>query len=179
MQHHQRRHPNVVSSEEVERVEYGKGSFQVAARRLGAAAGSRALGCALLELEAGKTAYPFHFHGALEEAIYILEGRGLLRLGGDEVPVQAGDYVAMPAGPEYAHALRNPGEGVLCYLCVSGPATAATLDIISYPDSQKVSFASGIEPGRPGWKDRAWAIGIVRAKDANVSYFAGEPLADE
>ena len=76
-----------------------------------------------MEVEPGKTAFPFHFHSAIEEALYILEGKGTLRVGADKVEVRAGDYVGLPPGPEYTHALTNTGTGALRYLTMSGPAT--------------------------------------------------------
>jgi uncharacterized cupin superfamily protein len=179
MHRHQPRHENVVNSSDAQSVEFGKGKFQIAARRLSAAAGGKSLGCALLELEPGKTAFPFHFHSALEEAIYVLEGTGSLRIHTDEVEVRAGDYIAMPAGPEHAHALTNTSAALLRYLCISGPSSPATLDIIVYPDSNKVAFAAGIEPGKPPLKDRAWAFGMIHTEQANAGYYEGEALANE
>jgi len=179
MHRHTPRHPNVVNSSDAESVEFGKGKFHIATRRLSAAAGGNALGCSLFELEPGKTAFPFHFHSAIEEAIYVLEGMGSLRIGDAQVEVRAGDYIALPAGPEFAHALTNGGDTLLRYLCMSGPASAATLDIIAYPDSKKVSFASGVEPGKRAWKDGAWVFGMIHTEQANVGYYDREPLAEE
>jgi uncharacterized cupin superfamily protein len=86
-----RRHPNVVRFDEVEPQEMTQGDFSQRARRLGPAAGSRALGCTSYELPPGKTAFPFHFHSAIEEAIYILEGEGTLRIGKEQVAIGQGD----------------------------------------------------------------------------------------
>jgi uncharacterized cupin superfamily protein len=154
-----------------------QGDFSQRARRLGNAAGGRALGCVCYELPPGKTAFPFHFHSALEEAIYVLEGEGTLRVGKDQISVGQGDYVALPPGPDNAHALSNRGQGPLRYLCMSAPAIPMTLDIIAYPDSKKIAFAAGIEPGKEAWRDNAWIVKIIKEDQPPVGYFDDEPLA--
>ncbi len=49
---------------------------RIAYRRklLGQATGAEKLGCSLFEIAPGKRAFPFHYHFANEEALYILEG---------------------------------------------------------------------------------------------------------
>ncbi len=173
-----RRHPHVVNIEEVSAREERRGSFAFRARRLGAEAGGRALGCTLYELPPGKTAFPFHFHSALEEAIFVLEGQGTLRIGPQKVDVRAGDYVALPPGPEAPHALSNGGGQPLRYLCLSGPATATTMDIVAYPDSKKVAFASGIDPVK-GLRGGAWVMKLIKEDVPSADYYEGEPLAHE
>jgi uncharacterized cupin superfamily protein len=172
-----RRHKQVVNIDEVQAFEQAQGGFAIRSRRLGGAAGGRALGCSHYELPPGKTAFPYHFHSALEEAIYVLEGRGTLRIGKDQVEVRAGDYVAIPAGPDYTHALTNSGTEPLRYLCMSGPATPATMDILGYPDSKKIAFAAGVEPGKVAWRDGAWIVKIIKEDQPPVGYYDDEPLA--
>lgn len=152
-----RRHANVVNVEDIPKEEMGQGGFGLRRRRIGVEAGTRALGCSHLEVPPGKTAYPFHFHSAHEEALYILEGTGTVRIGEDRVEVRAGDYVGFPAGPQFAHALTNTGEVPLRYLALSAPATPTTMDIVGYPDSKKVAFASGVDPVK-GFRGGAWVI---------------------
>jgi len=173
-----RRHPHVVNIEEMAPEEQGQGGFGFRRRRLGPEAGGRALGCTHLELAPGKTAFPFHFHSATEEALYILEGAGTLRMGKDQVEVRSGDYVAFPAGPDSAHALTNTGTGPLRYLCMSGPATPTTLDIVGYPDSKKIAFASGVDPVK-GFRAGAWVMKLIREDQPAVGYYDDEPLANK
>ncbi|HEX4386904.1 MAG TPA: cupin domain-containing protein, partial [Myxococcales bacterium] len=75
------------------------GSFAFKRKRLGAEVGSKGLGTSWFELPPGKKAFPFHFHLANEEAIFILEGEGVLRSGTDEQPLRQGDYISFPPGP--------------------------------------------------------------------------------
>lgn len=171
-----RRHPQVVNIEDVQPVSQEQGAFAPMTRRLGAAAGGRALGCSHFELGPGKTAFPYHFHSALEEAIYVLEGRGTLRIGPDRVALRSGDYVALPPGPNFAHALTNDGDGPLRYLCFSGNATPTSMEILVYPDSKKIAFAAGLEPGkslRDGWVSK-----IIKQDQPAVGYYEDEPLAE-
>ena len=134
-----RRHPQVVNVEEVAPRDVSKGGFGHRSRRLGPEAGGRALGCSHFEVAPGKTAFPFHFHSAIEEALYILEGEATLRIGKDEVKVGPGDYIGLPAGPDHVHALCNDGNRPLRYLALSSPTAPTTLDIVAYPDSKKVA----------------------------------------
>jgi uncharacterized cupin superfamily protein len=109
--------------------------FALRTKRLGAAAGGQKIGCSLFELEPGKRAFPYHAHMANEEVIYVLAGEGTLRIGGQEVPVREGDYIAMPPGPECAHQLVNTSNAPLRYLCIS---TMQEPEVVLYPDSNKL-----------------------------------------
>jgi len=172
----ERRHPQVVNIEEVEARDEARGDFGYRARRLGAAAGARALGCSLFELPPGKTSFPFHFHSAVEEALYILEGTGTVRLGDQTVEVRPGDYVAFPPGPDAAHTMTNTGTTALRYLAMSAPATPTTLDVCVYPDSKKAAYYAGVDPAK-GWRGGAWAMAIVKTDQPPIDYYDGEPLA--
>lgn len=120
---------------------YGDGKgFAVRAKRLGAAAGAKRLGCSLYELPPGKRSFPFHYHLAQEEALYVLEGSATLRLGDQELEVAAGDYVALPIGPSHSHQLINESNAVVRYLCLS---TLDFPEVAVYPDSNKVGVLGG------------------------------------
>lgn len=171
-----RRHPQVVNVDEIAPDEQSHGSFVFKRRRLGPEAGARALGCSHMELPPGKTAFPFHFHSAFEEGVYILEGTGTMRTGKERFEVRAGDYVAFPAGPDSAHALTNTGTATLRYLALSAPATPATMDIVGYPDSKKYAFASGVDPVK-GFRGGTWVMKIIKEEQPPVGYYDDEPLA--
>lgn len=170
-----KRHANVVNVEEVAAREEAHGGFGYRTRRLGADAGGKGLGCSWYELPPGKSSFPHHWHSAIEEAVYILDGTGTLRVGADTVEVRAGDYAAFPAGPDCAHQLANTGDGPLRYLCISGPAQPTNLDICVYPDSKKVAFVAGFDPV----KRTGWIRQLIKQEAPAAGYYDDEPLAKE
>ena len=163
---------NVVRQEEIAWTEAAQGKFRYRRKSFTAVAEMRQLGASLYELGPGASAFPRHYHCANEEAIYVLEGEGVLSIGAaEEVLMGAGDFAALPRGSEYAHRLRNSGEQPLRYLCFS---TMIEPDVFVYPDSNKVGFFAGAAPG--GDKSRRRLSGIFRLEDG-VGYFDREPDA--
>ena len=171
----ERRHPNIVNLDEVQATETAQGGFGSRRSRLAAAAGAVALGCSHFEVAPGKTAFPFHFHTNTEEALYILEGRGTLRLGSDAIEVRAGDYVALRPVPEAPHALANTGDAPLRYLALSSPSAPVTIDVVGYPDSNKIAYAAMGDSLKGLLSSRL--LKIVRADQPSLGYYDGEPLA--
>jgi len=140
-----KRDRHIVNDSEIEWQESGHGDrFLLRRRQLGAAALGDRIGTSLYELPPGKASFPYHYHSANEEAIYLLEGSGTLRLGGREWPISKGDYVALPAGEECAHQVVNSSGAVLRYLCIS---TMIEPEVSIYPDSGKVGLFTGSAPG--------------------------------
>jgi uncharacterized cupin superfamily protein len=175
----EKRTAKVVKANEVKPMEMMQGKLGASSRRLGVPAGGLSLGCSLVELAVGNQAYPNHFHSSMEEAMYVLDGEGTLRIGKDEMKITAGDYVAFPPGPDFSHSLMNTGKNTLSYLVMSAPATPVTMDILGYPDSKKLSFASGVEPGKVAWKDGAWVMKLIKEDTTQVGYFDDEPMAQK
>jgi mannose-6-phosphate isomerase-like protein (cupin superfamily) len=62
---------------------------------------------------------PDHFH-RYDEVIYVLEGEGVLHVGGEEAPLGPGACVHLPA--RLVHCLENTGERELRLLGVFRPA---------------------------------------------------------
>jgi uncharacterized cupin superfamily protein len=56
----ERRHPNVVSRDEVTPMPMSKGKHRMVLRRLGAPAGGQMLGANLIEVAPGGVSFPFH-----------------------------------------------------------------------------------------------------------------------
>lgn len=158
----------VVHSLELPAESTERGAFRWKRRRLGTAAGGERLGCSWYELPPGAKSFPYHWHCGNEEALYVLEGAGRLRLAGRELPLAAGDYVALRRGPGGAHQLRNDGAGPLRYLLFS---TMAEPDISVYPDSGKVGLFAGSAPGGP--PEARILEGFLR-RDAALDYWADE-----
>jgi len=165
-----RRHPHVVNHAEVEAVAQRSPDqrFLVQRKKLGEAAGGRKLGCSLIELPPGKHSWPFHCHLANEEAIFVLEGTGTLRIGEREVAVGAGDYIAFPPGVESAHRMTNTATAPLRYLCIS---TMIVPEVTLYPDSDKIGVLAGTPPGGP---PDPGALRCFLPRGAAVDYWDGE-----
>jgi uncharacterized cupin superfamily protein len=162
-----RRHPNVVHTDEVPVIPMEKGKHHVKMRRLGAAAGGQTLGANLTELPPGAVSFPFHYHCATEEGIYVVRGSGTARIGDKRVAVKAGDWIAYPVGPDHAHQLINDGSEPLVYLCVS--ASLQKVDVVAYPDSKKVAASAGtFEKPIHRWISR---------QGESLDYWDGEPDA--
>jgi uncharacterized cupin superfamily protein len=113
-------------------------------KQLGRAAGGRAIGCSLYEIPPGKRPFPYHFHTANEEAMFVLAGTAMLRLDGRELRVRAGDYVAFPVGPAGAHQVVNDSGETVRILMIS---TMIEPEVSVYPDSDKIGVFAGSPPG--------------------------------
>jgi len=164
-------HPNIVGQGDLEWSEQSHGQgFGYRRKQLGAVAGGRRVGCSLYEVPPGRAAFPRHYHLANEEAIYLLEGSGTLRIGqqGEEIEVSEGDYVALPVGADGSHQLLNTSGAPLRYLCFS---TMVEPEVMVYPDLGKVGVFGGAAPGGP--KEERTFSKFLRG-DAEVGYYDGE-----
>jgi mannose-6-phosphate isomerase-like protein (cupin superfamily) len=80
--------------------------------------GAEKLAITIVEMEPGGFQHT-HFHEP-EQIYYILEGRGIMSVDGEEHSVQAGDCIFFP--PFAKHGLRNTGGTVLRYLSAASPS---------------------------------------------------------
>ena len=136
-------------------------------KKLAAAAGADDLGASLYELPSGASSWPYHYHTANAEAIYVLGGTGVLRTPDGDERIEAGDFCAFPASAEGAHRLHNDGDDPLRYLAVS---TMRDPDVTVYPDSGKIGVYAGSPPGGEGDRD---VSGYYR-RDDDVDYWTDE-----
>jgi len=156
-----------VNQSELDWTAVERGDAEYRRKRLADAAGGDELGCSLYELPPGKKSWPYHYHTANEEALYVLDGTGRLRGADEELSLAAGDYVALPAGEDGAHRIINDSEEPLRYLMIS---TMSTPEVLVYPDSEKVGVLDG---AAPGGTDERTLEGYYRQADA-VDYWDGE-----
>lgn len=155
---------SIVASAEVPIEETGRGQkCHALRRRLALAAGGKKLGCSLYELPPGKAAFPLHAHLSNEEAVYVLEGEGVVRLGPGEHPIRAGDYLAFPPGGE-PHQIVNRSAAPLRFLAIS---TMTYPEVALYPESGKLGVYGG--PLKADRRD----LGVYRLSSA-VDYWEGE-----
>ena len=64
-------------------------------------------------------AAPAHYH-LYDEVIYVLDGTGVMHMGGEQTPLRAGSAISLPA--REVHILANSGPGVMRVLGVFRPA---------------------------------------------------------
>jgi uncharacterized cupin superfamily protein len=149
--------------------EHGEARFR--RKQLGEAGDGERIGCGLYELPAGSRSWPYHYHAANEEAMYVLSGSGSLRLAGETYPIEAGDYVAFPANESGAHRVINDSEEPLRYLMVS---TMEDPGVTVYPDSGNFGVYVG---SPPGGRDSRSLHGYY-AIDDGVDYWEGVASGD-
>lgn len=139
-------------------LEWSESNGQAGFRRkqLAAAApgGGDDLGCSLYELDPGETAWPYHYHAGNGEAMFVLNGTGIVRCpdpDGEaagpepiEHDVEAGDFLAFPASPDGAHQVVNNSDDPLRYLVVS---TMRDPDVTRYVEADALGVYEGSAPG--------------------------------
>ena len=127
------------------------GSFDAGMAQVSSRIGARLLGFNVTAVPPGMAAFPFHSHRANEELFFVLQGRGVVRIGRETYPIRPGDFIACPpGGPETAHQIRNTGGEELRYVAIS---TLLYPELAEYPDSGKFGVYArvpGAPPGSPG-----------------------------
>ncbi len=157
----------VVNETDIEWTDRAEGETRFRRKQLGEAVDGDMLGCSLYELPAGHKSWPYHYHTANEEALYVLSGSGTLRLAGDTHDIAAGDYAVFPADESGGHRVVNDADDPLRYLAIS---TMNEPDVTVYPDSGKFGVYVGSPPG--GREERSLE-GYYRIDD-DVDYWEGE-----
>jgi uncharacterized cupin superfamily protein len=81
---------------------------------------SRALGLKrtavnIARMPPGKESFVYHSHHHEEEWLYILSGRGIAEIDGEQLEIGRGDFMAFPT-PSVPHHLKNPFDQDLVYL---------------------------------------------------------------
>jgi uncharacterized cupin superfamily protein len=110
---------------------------------------------AIARLPPGKDSFAYHAHMIEEEWLYVISGRAIALIDGQEVEVGPGDFMGFPT-PSVPHLLKNPFEHELVYLM---GGEHQPLDVLEYPTLGKryllVSTPNGTEfyeladPSRP------------------------------
>ena len=136
----------VFQIEDAPRIRWSAGKkFGGIVRELGAFGRSEKLGVNMEDLAPGQWNSTFHWHTHEEEHFFVLEGKGLMRVGRREIEVRAGSYVVFPPNGRVGHALRNTGRGTLRYIVIG---TRESGDVCVYPDSKKINVRALRATGR-------------------------------
>jgi uncharacterized cupin superfamily protein len=72
-------------------------------------------GVSLVRIAPGKESFAYHLHHREEEWIYIISGKGIAQIDGEEYEVTPGDFVAFPT-PSAPHNMTNPFNTDLVYM---------------------------------------------------------------
>lgn len=124
--------------------EYDRGDATFRRKQLSDAVDSQRLGCSLYELPPGSRSWPYHYHTANEEALFVLSGTGGVKFESGLEPLHTGDFVTFPADERGGHRIVNDGEETLRYLMLS---TMNEPDVTIYPESDRFGVFVGSPPG--------------------------------
>jgi uncharacterized cupin superfamily protein len=102
-------------------------------KSIGDAVGLGKIGVHIVNIKPGKDSTEYHKHYNEEECIYVLSGKGTLRIEDEEFPFEKGDFVGFPANTA-AHDLKNTGDKTLVILVIG---QRLDQDIADYPDKNK------------------------------------------
>ncbi|MEB3278127.1 MAG: cupin domain-containing protein [Lyngbya sp.] len=106
---------------------------------LGRTVGLKRTGVNFIKVPPGKESFIYHSHYSEEEWIYILSGKGVAEIDGEEFEVVSGDFMGFPT-PSVAHHLKNIGDEDLVYL-VGGENLE--IEIAEFPKLQKRMLRRG------------------------------------
>ena len=127
---------NVLSCELDESLD--RAGFRHAGASIGHRIGAGRLGAAVYEADAGYPIWPYHYHYATEEWMYVISGAPMLRDAGGQRALRSGDLVCFPIGHLGAHTMTGPGRFIVFSTDESsGPYVSV------YPDSDKISVSPG------------------------------------
>ena len=102
-------------------------------KSLGDAVGLNHIGVHMISVEPGRDTTEYHIHYFEEECVYVLSGRGLLVVNGDEYQMAAGDFVGFPRNTA-AHNIANNGTETLVCLVMG---QRLEQDVGDYPNQGK------------------------------------------
>ena len=157
----------MLNLKDVEFTKWGHGDrFEARLGTIGGRIGAKKLGYRIVVLPPGKSGWPAHVHHVNEEMFFILDGKGIIRLGTERLPLKAGDFVCCPAGGN-AHQISNDSAEELRYLAVS---TMESPEVVEYPDSGKF----GVVVRKPGAPPDKPDFAFLGRKSSATDYWDGE-----
>jgi uncharacterized cupin superfamily protein len=158
----------LINIDELEYKTFGKGEkFQADRAPVSPHIGAKKLGYAVIRLQPGKRAWPYHAHHVIEEMFYVLSGTGTLRHADEEYPIRAGDFICSPADPQQPHQIINSSDSELTYIALSNELKT---DVTLYPDSGKY----GVWHGDSSDMRAQGNFHLFARKETAVDYWDGE-----
>jgi uncharacterized cupin superfamily protein len=158
----------IVNIDDLEFKSFGKGDkFHAERGQVSPLIGAKQLGYAVVRLQPGKRAWPYHAHHAIEEMFYIISGTGTLRHADQEYPIRSGDFISSPADPQQPHQIINTSDDELVYIALGNEMTT---DVMLYPDSGKF----GVWHGDASDRNAPGNFLMFGRKEDAVDYWDGE-----
>jgi mannose-6-phosphate isomerase-like protein (cupin superfamily) len=81
----------------------------------GKTVGAKTISLRITDVLPGEVCTPGHTHTECEEAIFILSGKGDIKIGEEVFPMKAGDAIFLPIG--VGHLIRNTGQETMRMAC--------------------------------------------------------------
>jgi uncharacterized cupin superfamily protein len=81
----------------------------------GKTVGAKTISLRITDVMPGEVCTPGHTHTECEEVIYILSGKGDIKIGEEVFSMKVGDAVYLPTG--VGHLIRNTGKEVMRMAC--------------------------------------------------------------
>ena len=120
-------------------------------------------------IENGESAARFHSHSDVDEYYLIMEGSGTLRWNNKELPVDGGDLISKPAGPDDSSQLiADHGEALrILDMEVWHDRPYHSKDMILNPDFNEIILRG------PGWGSLFPAESLMTSEDFRNHYDEG------
>jgi uncharacterized cupin superfamily protein len=81
----------------------------------GKTVGAKTISLRITDVMPGEVCTPGHTHTECEEVIYILSGKGDIKIGEEVFPMKVGDAIYLPTG--VGHLIRNTGKEMMRMAC--------------------------------------------------------------
>jgi uncharacterized cupin superfamily protein len=123
----------------------------------------------LEDLAPGHASARLHSHSLNDEYYLVMSGRGTLRMGRHSIPVQAGDLIGKPTGPDLtSQIVADRGERIVVLDMEAWPdASLRGKDVVHYPDFAEVYIRG------PGWENIVPDATLAPSQDIGVHYDRG------
>jgi mannose-6-phosphate isomerase-like protein (cupin superfamily) len=81
----------------------------------GKTVGAKTISLRITDVLPGEVCTPGHTHTECEEVIFILSGKGDIKIGEEVFPMKVGDAIYLPTG--VGHLIRNTGKEMMRMAC--------------------------------------------------------------
>ena len=81
----------------------------------GKTVGAKSISLRITDVLPGEVCTPGHTHTECEEVIFILSGKGDIKIGEEVFPMKVGDAIYLPTG--VGHLIRNTGKEMMRMAC--------------------------------------------------------------